>query len=182
MNPFEIFMLSVGLAMDAFAVAIGIGLALRLFDWRKAFIVGAWFGVFQAFMPLAGYFVGFWFADFVAAVGDIIAFVLLTGLGGKMIWGSFQKSGHDEEETSLGVLAMFPLAIATSVDAMAVGVGLAFLYVNIALAAVVIGVVTFAISAAGVKVGNVFGIKFKSKAESAGGLILILIALRVLLW
>jgi len=147
---------------------------------KKAFIVGLYFGIFQALMPVAGYFVGIWFADFVAAFSDIIAFGLLTILGLKMIWGSFKKDDAPKEETSLGFAAMLPLAVATSVDAMAVGVSLAFLYVNIALAAVVIGVVTLVVSMIGVKVGNVFGLRFKNKAESAGGIILILIGVRML--
>jgi len=183
MNLFEIIMLAFGLSMDAFAVAITIVLTLVLFNWRKALIVGLYFVTFQALMPVVGFFVGVWFADFVAVFSDIIAFVLLIGLGVKMIWGSLKKSDDDcmpDNEAGLGFMAMLPLAIATSIDAMAVGVGLAFLYVNILFAAAAIGVITLAVSAVGVKVGNLFGARFKNKAELAGGVILILIGVMVL--
>jgi len=121
------------------------------------------------------------FSDLVTAFSDIIAFGLLTILGLKMIWGSFKKDDDTtREEASLGFAAMLPLAIATSIDALAVGVSLAFLHVNIVVAAVAIGLITMLVSAIGVKIGHVFGAKFKSKAESAGGIILILIGLRIL--
>jgi len=183
MSLLEIIMLSFGLAMDAFAVAITIGLTVQKFSIKKALIVGLYFGAFQAVMPGIGFFVGTLFSDFVVVIGDIIAFALLTILGAKMILGSFKKDeDNDKEEASLGFATMLPLAIATSIDAMAIGVSLAFLYVNIIVAAVAIGVITFAVATAGVKIGHVFGGKFKNKAESAGGIILILIGLRILLW
>ena len=182
MSLLEIIMLAFGLAMDAFAVAITIGLTIQKFDVKKALIVGLYFGVFQAGMPVAGYFVGGLFSDFMAAFSDWVAFGLLAFLGGKMIWGSFRKDSDDvKDEASLGFTAMLPLAVATSIDAMAVGVSLAFLQVDIITSALAIGVITLVLSGLGVWIGNIFGAKFKNKAESAGGIILVLIGLRILL-
>ena len=176
----ELFILAVGLSMDAFAVAICKGLSIRALMPRHAVIVGLWFGAFQALMPLAGWLLGAAFADTIAAVDHWIAFALLALIGGNMIR---EALGGDEEECdpSLAPLAMLLLAVATSIDALAVGVTFAFLRVAILPAVALIGVCTFVISAAGVKVGNVFGSRYKSKAELFGGVVLVLIGLKILL-
>ena len=176
----ELLILAVGLSMDAFAVSVCKGLSIRALMPRHAVIVGAWFGAFQALMPLAGWLLGAAFADMIAAVDHWIAFVLLAFIGGNMIR---EALGHGEEDCdpSLAPLAMLVLAVATSIDALAVGVTFAFLRVDIVPAVALIGVCTFVISAAGVKVGNVFGTRYKSKAELFGGAVLVLIGLRLLL-
>ncbi len=176
----ELFILAVGLSMDAFAVAICKGLSIRALMPRHAVIVGLWFGAFQALMPAAGWLLGAAFADMIAAVDHWIAFALLALIGGNMIRGAL---GKDEEgcDPSLAPLAMLLLAVATSIDALAVGITFAFLRVDILPAVALIGACTFVISAAGVKVGNVFGARYKSKAELAGGVVLVLIGLKILL-
>ena len=176
----ELFILAVGLSMDAFAVSICKGLSIRALMPRHAVIVGVWFGAFQALMPLAGWLLGAAFADMIAAVDHWIAFVLLAIIGGNMIR---EAVGQDEEDCapSLAPLAMLVLAVATSIDALAVGVTFAFLRVDIVPAVALIGTCTFLISAAGVKVGNVFGARYKSKAELFGGGVLVLIGLKILL-
>ena len=176
----ELFILAVGLSMDAFAVSICKGLSIRALMPRHAIIVGLWFGAFQALMPAIGWLLGSAFADMIAAVDHWIAFVLLSLIGGNMIR---EAVGKDEEECdpSLAPLTMLLLAVATSIDALAVGVTFAFLRVDVLPAVTLIGVCTFLISAAGVKVGNVFGARYKSKAELAGGAVLVLIGLKILL-
>ncbi|MBD5083575.1 MAG: manganese efflux pump [Clostridiales bacterium] len=176
----ELFILAVGLSMDAFAVAVCKGLSIQALMPRHAIIVGLWFGAFQALMPAIGWLLGAAFADMIAAVDHWIAFVLLAFIGGNMIR---EAIGKDEEECdpSLAPLTMLLLAVATSIDALAVGVTFAFLRVDILPAVTLIGVCTFLISAAGVKVGNVFGVRYKSKAELAGGVVLVLIGLKILL-
>ena len=197
MSFIELFILAFGLSMDAFAVAICAGLGMKKITVRKALIVGLYFGVFQAGMPLIGYLVATLFADKIIAYDHWIAFALLGFLGVKMIWGSFKKEGcsdrvcpdetcadrecPEKKETSLNPAQMLPLAVATSIDALAVGVSLAFLQVSIVPAVSFIGVTTLVLSMAGVKIGNVFGMRFKSKAEFAGGVILILMGLNILL-
>lgn len=184
MNLAEIFLLAVSLSMDAFAVSLCKGLALKKIGIKNCAIVGLWFGSFQALMPMAGYFLGSTFADKITSIDHWIAFVLLTIIGGNMIKESFEKDGEKVND-SLGFKTMFVMAIATSIDALAVGVSFAFTdfqpewFVYIAFA--LIGVTTFTLSAAGVKIGNIFGTKYKSKAEFAGGLILILLGLKILL-
>ena len=176
----ELFILAVGLAMDAFAVSICKGLSIRGLLPRHALIVGLWFGAFQALMPLIGWLLGAAFADMIAAVDHWIAFALLAFIGGNMIR---EALGGDEEECdpSLAPLTMLLLAVATSIDALAVGITFAFLRVSILPAATLIGVCTFVISAAGVKVGNLFGARYKSRAELLGGVVLVLIGLKILL-
>lgn len=184
MNLAEIFLLAVSLSMDAFAVSLCKGLALKKIGIKNCAIVGLWFGSFQALMPMAGYFLGSTFADKITSIDHWIAFILLAIIGGNMIKESLDK---DEEKVndSLGFKTMLIMAIATSIDALAVGVSFAFTdfepqwFVYIAFA--LIGVTTFTLSAAGVKIGNIFGTKYKSKAEFAGGLILILLGLKILL-
>lgn len=175
-----LFILAVGLSMDAFAVAICKGLSIEKLKFKHAVWVGLWFGAFQALMPLAGYFLGAQFSDRITAVDHWIAFALLAVIGGNMIKEAFSSEGENSD-ACLSAKAMFPLAVATSVDALAVGVTLAFLNVNIAAAVSFIGIVTFVISSVGVKIGNVFGAKYKSKAEIAGGIILILLAVKILI-
>lgn len=180
MSFLELLTIGVGLAMDAFAVSICKGLSMKKLTVAKAGIVGLYFGVFQALMPLIGYFLGVGFKDSITAIDHWIAFVLLGLIGGNMI----KEALGDEEECcddDLSFKTMLMLAIATSIDALAVGVTFAFLNVNISLAASIIGITTFVISVCGVKIGNIFGLKYKSKAEVVGGVILILMGIKILL-
>lgn len=180
LSLFSLFIIAVGLSMDAFAVSICKGLALQKVTLKKACIVGLWFGIFQAVMPLAGYLLGSRFEQYITAIDHWIAFFLLALIGGSMIREALSK----EEEcanASLAPKVMFPLAVATSIDALAVGVTLAFLKVAILPAVAFIGIITFTLSLVGVKVGNVFGTKYKAKAELAGGIILILMGIKILL-
>lgn len=180
MGIVELFILAVGLSMDAFAVAVCKGLAMEKISVKKAAIVGVWFGGFQALMPLIGYFLGVQFKDYIVSVDHWIAFVLLSLIGANMIKEALSKE-EEKEDASLGFKNMLLLAIATSIDALAVGVTFAFLEVNIVYAVCFIGIITFILSMAGVKIGNVFGSKYKSKAELAGGIILILLGIKILL-
>lgn len=180
MSLAELFIIAVGLSMDAFAVAICKGLAMKRSDIRSMAVVGLWFGGFQALMPVIGYLVGAQFREAITAVDHWIAFGLLAVIGGNMIREAL-SGGEEDEDASLSPKAMVLLALATSIDALAVGVGFAFLDVNITAAAGFIGAVTFTLSAVGVKVGSVFGAKYKSRAEMAGGIILILMGLKILL-
>ena len=180
MSTYELFIIAVGLSMDALAVAICKGLSMAKMNWRKGIIVGLWFGGFQALMPLIGYLLGAQFESKITAFDHWIAFILLGLIGGNMIR---EGVSGDEEKTddSVSIKSMLPLAIATSIDALAVGVTFAFLRVNIVYAVSFIGVITFLLSTVGVKVGNVFGARYKSKAEIAGGVILILMGLKILI-
>ena len=178
MGFWELFILAVGLSMDAFAVSVCKGLSLGKIKAKHMCLAGIWFGGFQALMPLVGYFLGSFFAAVITKYSHWIAFALLAFLGAKMIKESFES---EELDDNMGWKTMLVLAVATSIDASAVGVTFAFLDVNILFAVIVIGVTTFAFSAAGVKIGSVFGEKYKSKAEIAGGIILILIGLKILL-
>lgn len=180
MGVVELFVLAVGLSMDAFAVSICKGLSIQKLKLRHAFIVGAWFGVFQAMMPAAGYLLGSAFADMIVAVDHWIAFALLAFIGGNMIREAFGK-GEEECDPSLGPVTMLLLAVATSIDALAVGVTFAFLRVDVVLAVTLIGLCTFVISTMGVKIGNVFGVRYKARAELMGGIVLILIGIKILL-
>ena len=171
--------LAVGLAMDAFAVSICKGLAMREKVLKKGIIVGLWFGGFQALMPTIGFFLGTQFKDQITSIDHWIAFVLLGLIGINMVK---EALSNDEEQAddSIAVKEMFMLAVATSIDALAVGITFAFLNVHIVSAASMIGVCTFLISFVGVKIGNIFGTKYKSKAELAGGIILILLGFKIL--
>ena len=175
-----LFILAVGLSMDAFAVSICKGLSIQGLMPRHAVVVGLWFGAFQALMPFIGWLLGAAFADKIAAVDHWIAFVLLAIIGGNMIREALGKEEEDCDP-SLAPLTMLLLAVATSIDALAVGVTFAFLRVDILPAVTLIGVCTFVISAAGVKIGNVFGTRYKSRAELFGGVVLVLIGLKILL-
>lgn len=176
----ELLVLAVGLSMDAFAVAVCKGLSIRELKLRHAAIVGAWFGAFQALMPAVGWLLGSAFADRIAAIDHWIAFVLLALIGGNMIREAL-SSEEEERDPSLAPMAMLLLAVATSIDALAVGVTFAFLRVDILPAVTLIGVCTFLLSALGVKIGNLFGARYKSRAELAGGVVLVLIGLKILL-
>ena len=181
MTVIEIFLFAIALSMDTFAVGICYGLSMPKVIIKKAIIVGLYFGVFQAIMPVIGYYATSLFSYYVIAYDHWIAFVLLSFIGGKMIYGSFKNDGAVKEEASIKPRVMLPLAIATSIDALAVGVSFSFLQVNILLATLIIGITTFIISIAGVKIGNVFGAKYKSKAEFTGGTVLILMGIKILL-
>ena len=179
MGIIDILLIGTGLSMDAFAVSICKGLSVRQLKWKHALIVGIWFGGFQALMPLLGYLLGSQFASLIENIDHWIAFVLLAFIGGNMI----RESRGDEEELndSFSFRTMLALAIATSIDALAVGITFSFLKVNIVLAVCLIGCTTFVISAVGIRIGNLFGIKYKSGAELAGGAVLILIGVKILL-
>lgn len=179
MGLVELFLLAIGLSMDAFAVSVCKGLSLGKIKVKHMCIAGAWFGGFQALMPLIGYYLGRYFTDIVHTWSHWIAFALLALIGGNMIKESFEEGKC--VDCNMCPKAMVPLAIATSIDALAVGVSLAFLKVNMIPAVSFIGVVTFFCSGIGVKIGSVFGSKYESKAEFAGGIILILIGLKIVL-
>lgn len=202
MNLLELSLIAVGLSADAFAVAVCYGLAMPKVPIKKALIIGLYFGLFQAGMPLIGYLFATRFADKIVAFDHWIAFVLLGFIGGKMMVDSFKKEGcpdricptgvcKDREcpggerpgtkEVSLKPSEMLPLALATSIDALAVGVSFAFLQVEILPAVLSIGGITLILSMVGVKIGNIFGARFKSKAELAGGILLVLMGLKILL-
>lgn len=181
MGFWELVVLAVGLSMDAFAVSICKGLALQRVSWKECCIAGAWFGGFQALMPLLGYLLGTQFEQFVTSVDHWIAFVLLGIIGGNMIREALSKD-EDKLDGSLAFKTMLLLAIATSIDALAVGITFAFLPgTRIVPAVALIGSITFVFSAAGIRLGNVFGLRYKSKAEFAGGVILILLGTKILL-
>lgn len=166
--------------MDAFAVSVCKGLAMPKCTFKKAAIVGLWFGGFQALMPAIGYILGAQFQEAIASIDHWIAFVLLALIGGNMIHEALDND-EEEADASLDVKTMFFLAVATSIDALAIGITFAFLKVSIIPAVCFIGIVTFIISFAGVKIGNVFGARYKNKAEIVGGVILILLGLKILL-
>lgn len=180
MGLIELFLIAVGLSMDAFAVSVCKGLAMPKCTFKKAAIVGLWFGEFQALMPAIGYILGAQFQEAIASIDHWIAFVLLALIGGNMIHEALDND-EEEADASLDVKAMFLLAVATSIDALAIGITFAFLKVNIIPAVCFIGIVTFIISFAGVKIGNIFGARYKNKAEIVGGVILILLGLKILL-
>lgn len=179
MSFIELFLIAVGLSMDAFAVSVCKGLSLSKMKWSHAVIVGLYFGSFQAGMPFLGYLLGTGFKDAITNIDHWIAFALLGIIGLSMIR---ESRNHEEEscDASLGMKSMLVLAVATSIDALAVGVTFAFLQVSILPAVSFIGIVTFILSIAGVKIGNTFGCKYKSRAEFAGGMILILLAVKIL--
>jgi putative Mn2+ efflux pump MntP len=202
MSLLELFLIAIGLSMDAFAVAICTGLTMKKVGIKKPLIIGLYFGFFQAAMPLIGYLIGSQFSDLIADFDHWIAFVLLSIIGGKLGIESFNKKGCPDrecptgtcadrncpggerpkvEEASLKFVKMLPLSLATSIDALAVGISFAFLEVRIVPAVSLIGITTLVLSMIGVKIGNAFGTRFKSKAELAGGIILVLIGLKILL-
>lgn len=176
----ELLLLAVGLSMDAFAVSVCKGLAMKNAPAKAGLLCGIWFGGFQALMPLIGYYLGALFADAIAAFDHWVAFGLLAVIGINMIKEALSKDG-EEADADLSVKTMFVMAVATSIDALAVGISLAMAgNVNIFTAVALIGVTTFCLSAVGVRVGAVFGSRYEKKAEMAGGIILILLGLRIL--
>ena len=180
MGFWELLLLAVGLSMDAFAVSICKGLAMDRVTLKKACIPGLWFGGFQGAMPLLGWLLGSRFTSYITSVDHWIAFVLLGILGFNMLREA--KNGEAEEaDASLGFRVMMAMAVATSIDALAVGITFAFLEVNILPAVSFIALVTFLFSAVGVKIGSLFGTRFKAKAEALGGIILILLGVKILL-
>ena len=184
MNLLELFLIAIGLSMDAFAVAVCTGLSMQQRSIKKALIIGLYFGAFQALMPLAGYFLGSQFSDQIAEFDHWTVFLLLAFIGGRMIKGSFAKEDDNctpSQEISLCFKTMFPLAVATSIDALAVGISFAFLNVRIVPAVSLIGLITLLLSMLGVKIGNAFGARFKKNAELAGGFILVLIGMKIVM-
>lgn len=185
MNLLELLILAIGLSMDAFAVAVCKGLSFRKITAKHLLTVGLYFGIFQAGMPLIGYALGIQFSDKITSIDHWIAFVLLGFIGIHMIKGALSKDEEacckEENDTALSFKNMFILAVATSIDALAVGITFAFLKVNIIPAVSFIGLVTFSLSVVGVLIGNLFGARFKSKAELAGGIILVCLGIKILL-
>lgn len=185
MTLLEIFLVGIGLSMDAFAVSICKGLAMPAVNKKQALLIGTYFGVFQALMPLAGWLLGSQFARHVTKLAPWIAFVLLAWIGGSMLRESLSKKEEDEEvePVELRHKELFLLAVATSIDALAVGVSFSMveLSVSIGAAAALIGCTTFAISVGGVFVGHIFGARYKNRAEFVGGAILLLIGVKILL-
>ena len=200
MSFVEILLIGIGLSMDAFSVSISKGLTTKKFSWKVALTCGLWFGFFQALMPVIGYFLGAQFEQFITSVDHWIAFGLLFLIGANMIREALSKKTENGERNPEGLtdrkggktenlplstfrsqLQMFPLAIATSIDALAVGISFACIQVRIWSAILIIGVTTFLFSILGVKIGNVFGSRFEKGAGILGGIILILIGLKILL-
>ena len=179
MRLWELLVLAVGLSMDAFAVSVCKGLALRRVGAKECLTAGVWFGAFQALMPLLGFFLGATFAEKITAVDHWIAFALLGLIGANMIRESFGEAEGVSSAMTPG--AMLPLAVATSIDALAVGVTFALLTIRIIPAVATIGVITCALSALGVKLGSIFGARWRNRAELAGGIILILLGTKILL-
>ncbi len=191
MDLLTLLLLAVGLSMDAFAVAVCKGLAMRGLTWRQGSVVGAWFGGFQALMPFLGYILGIQFEAYINRVAPWVAFILLGLIGLNMLKEAFAKGGEEAGSCSLSGKEMLPLAVATSIDALAVGVTFACVPVavlkgmgglaNTAAGCLIIGATTFLLSAAGVKIGNLFGCRYKNRAEAAGGLILLFLGVKILL-
>ena len=179
----ELFLLAVGLSMDAFAVSVCKGLSVKKADIREGAICGGWFGGFQALMPLIGFFLGTLFAKAIERFDHWVAFGLLAVIGINMLKEAFEKDCDcNENSADFSMKTMFVMAVATSIDALAVGISLAMAGdVNIALAVALIGVTTFLLSALGVKIGNLFGSRFEKKAQIAGGVILILLGIKIVL-
>jgi len=177
----EIIIIAIGLSMDAFAVSITLGLSVKKPKIKEILIPGIYFGFFQMLMPLIGYLAGINFAGKIQNSDHWVAFVLLGIIGGKMIKESFCDDDDKVNENSFLFLKMLLLAIATSIDALAVGITFAFFEINILKTIIIIGLTTFVISICGVKIGNIFGTKFKSKAEFIGGAVLIILGFKILI-
>lgn len=186
MGFLELALIGVGLSMDAFAVSICKGLSMRKVDKKYMLVLAAFFGGFQALMPTLGWFLGSQFQTYITAIDHWIAFILLTLIGGKMILDVIKEKGENEEvcpddSVRIDLKEFFLLAVATSIDALAVGITFAFLQVKLASSVTIIGCITFCFTIAGVLIGNVFGTKFKDKATILGGMILIAIGVKILL-
>ncbi len=176
----ELILVSIGLGMDAFAVAVCKGISMKKMNWKKAVIIGLYFGGFQALMPVFGYSLGYTFANAIVSVDHWMAFIMLGLIGANMIKESFSKESSKNDD-DVGAKTMIVLAIATSIDALTAGITFAFLNVNLILAIILIGVIAFTLSVIGTKMGNKFGDKYEKKAELAGGIVLILLGLKILL-
>ena len=174
----ELFLVGVGLSMDAFAVAICRGLSMKKLEWKQALLVAVFFGGFQALMPTIGWVLGKQFEQYIVSVDHWVAFILLAYIGGKMIWDAFHEEEAQPADFRVGELLI--MAVATSIDALAVGITFAFLKVEIVPAVSFIGVTTFVISAAGVRIGNVFGSRWQKGAQIAGGVILVCLGVKIL--
>lgn len=182
MTIYALILLSVGLAMDAFSVAVCKGLSMKKIDFKGGFITALFFGVFQGVMPLLGYFLGSTFASYITKFSHWVGFVLLGFIGGKMIWEALHDDeGEESKEYKLDIKELFILAIATSIDALAVGIVFATEKTNIILSVSLIAVITFALSFVGIIIGNKFGSKYESKAEIAGGAVLVILGVKILL-
>lgn len=181
MSFLELLLMAIGLSMDAFSVSVCKGLTTKRFSWRMALTCGLWFGFFQAMMPVVGYFLGSQFARYIEAIDHWIAFGLLFLIGANMIREAFWGQKDHEHNGALDVKTMFLLAVATSIDALAVGVSFACIQVELWSSLALIGVIAFVFSVLGVRIGNVFGAKFEKSAEMTGGIILIIIGLKILL-
>ena len=179
----EIFLIAVSLALDAFAVSVSSGIAIPGFGWRQAARMGLWFGGFQFMMPLAGWLLGSSVSRYIQAVDHWVAFGLLAMIGGRMVWGALAQGagGQEEAPADLSARRLCLLAIATSIDALAVGVSMAFMAVPVLASAVVIGVVAFALSVVGGLAGRRLGGLFQKRAELVGGLVLIAIGVKILI-
>jgi len=180
-NFWEILVIAIGLSMDAFAVSITLGLSVKKPTIIEVLTPGLYFGFFQAFMPLAGFFAGTYFARNIQFLDHWVAFILLGCIGGNMIKDSFSREEEKAAENPFQFMKMLLLAIATSIDALAVGITFSFFKLNIFTAILITGLTTFCISTAGVRVGALFGTRFKSKAEFAGGAVLVLLGLKILI-
>ena len=184
MSGIQLVLIAVGLSMDAFAVALCKGLCMKRINYAHAGVIALFFGGFQGLMPLIGWVLGKQFEKYITPIDHWIAFVLLGYIGGKMIWDALHEDDEDlscEVEQKLDLKELFIMAVATSIDALAVGITFAFLQVSIVPAVASIGLITFALSFVGVVVGNKFGNRFQSKAQLAGGTVLVLIGLKILL-
>ena len=180
MSFLELLLVAVGLSMDAFAVAVCRGLEMRRIDYRQALLIAVFFGGFQALMPVVGYLLGAGFEHYISAFDHWIAFALLAFIGGKMIWEAV-RGGEEEQPQELDLKMLLMMAVATSIDALAVGITFAFLRMDILSSALTIGATTFLISFGGVAAGNRFGARYKQKAEIVGGVVLVLIGVKILL-
>lgn len=180
MGAIEILLISIGLAMDAFAVSVCKGLAMKKMSWKKAIIIGLYFGIFQAVMPVIGYFLGTTFERFITYVDHWVAFILLVGIGINMVKEAFDKESENRND-NVDMKTMLVLSIATSIDALAIGITFACLKIHIVMPVITIGLITFIISVIGVKIGNRFGDKYGKKAGIMGGVILILLGIKILL-
>jgi len=181
MSYIEIILIAVGLSMDAFAVSITLGLSVQKLTLKHYLLPGIYFGIFQALMPLIGYFAGTLFAEKIQEFDHWVAFGLLAIIGGNMIRESFSKDEEKSDTDKFTFISLLLLAIATSIDALAVGVTFSLFKINIYAAIAIIGLITFCISIFGVKIGNLFGMKFKSKAELVGGIVLVALGIKILI-
>ncbi len=179
MSVIELVLIGISLSMDAFAVSICKGLSVGSIKPKHMISAGIWFGGFQALMPLVGFLLGSTFEQYITSIDHWVAFILLGVIGFNMVKESREKD--NDQDDSFGFKAMLVLAVATSIDALAVGITFAFLKVNIILAVTLIGITTFVFSAAGIKIGSVFGVKYKSKAELFGGVVLIAMGTKILI-